>query len=223
MVAGAKQRVESEFDYEYQTGRLRNTPLSFDVSVVYDRSGTPRFYGIGNNSPEYDVTNYTLQQKYVQTTVGWNLSHVLQIAYTLRVRDVEVQPGTLAGIESLQGRFGAILGVGTNHETLNRHQDHLRHARRYRSFRRAAVSTCSSAALPRRTAYSTPRCTASTGVDARQLWSPAPGNVIVAHMALRYMPGATDVPFWSLSNIGGEQERARRKPAAARLRRGALL
>jgi hypothetical protein len=44
-----------------------------------------------------------------------------------------------------------------------------------------------------------------TGVDARQLWSPAPGNIIIAHMALRYMPGVTDVPFWSLSNIGGDQ------------------
>ena len=47
-----KQHVERNFDYEYQTGRLRNTPLSFDASVVYDRSGTPRFYGIGNNSPD---------------------------------------------------------------------------------------------------------------------------------------------------------------------------
>ena len=66
LVAGAKERVESQFDYEYQTGRLRNTALSFNTSIVYDRSGTPRFYGIGNNSPGYDVTNYTLQQKYVQ-------------------------------------------------------------------------------------------------------------------------------------------------------------
>ena len=68
----------------------------------------------------YDETNYTLLQKYVQAMVGWNLSHVLQIAYTLRDRDVDVEPGTLAGIESLQGRFGPILGVGTTHETLNR-------------------------------------------------------------------------------------------------------
>ena len=204
LVAGAKQRVESQFDYEYQSGIRRDTALSFDASVVYDRSGTPRFYGIGNNSPGYDVTNYTLQQKYVQTTVGWNLSHVWQTAYTLRVRDVAVQPGTLAGIESLQGRFGSILGVGTTHETLSRieiiydtRDDTIIPTRggQYVVFGGVAAQD----GLLDSSLYSV------TGVDARQLWSPAPGNIIIAHMALRYMPGATDVPFWSLSNIGGEQ------------------
>ncbi|MGO9513082.1 MAG: BamA/TamA family outer membrane protein [Steroidobacteraceae bacterium] len=202
-VAGVRQHVERNFDYEYQTGILRNTPLSLNASVVYDRSGTPRFYGIGNNSPEYDESNYTLLQKYVQAIVGWNLSHVLQIAYTLRDRDVDVEPGTLVGIESLQGRFGPILGVGTTHETLNRIE--------------IIYDTRDNTIIPTRggqyviyggvaaadglfdsSLYSV------TGVDARQLWSPAPGNIIIAHMALRYMPGATDVPFWSLSNIGGE-------------------
>src|SRR5271165_4527062 len=100
LTAGAKQRVESNFGLEYTAGRLRDSPFSLTASLVYDRSGTPRFYGIGNDSPEYDVSNYTLNQKFVQTTVGWNLSRALQIAYTLRLRDVQVQPGTLAGVPS---------------------------------------------------------------------------------------------------------------------------
>ena len=202
-VAGMRQHVERNFDYEYQTGRLRNTKWSFDASVVYDRSGTPRFYGIGNNSPIYDETDYTLLQKYVQGVVGWNLNHVFQIAYTLRDRDVNVQPGTLAGIESLQGRFGPILGVGTTHETLHRVEiiydtrDDLTIPTRggqYVIFGGVAAQD----GLFDASLYSV------TGVDARQLWSPAPGNIIIAHMALRYMPGASNVPFWSLSNIGGE-------------------
>jgi hypothetical protein len=203
-VAGVKRHVESDFDYEYITGRLRNTPLTFNGSVVYDRSGTPRFYGIGNNSPVYDETDYTLQQKYLQATVGWNLTHIWQIAYTLRIREVDVQPGTLVGIASLQGRFGPILGVGSNHETLNRVE--------------VIYDTRDDTAIPTRggeyvifggaaardgifdsSLYSV------TGFDARQVWSPTAGNTIAAHMALRYMPGATDVPFWSLSNIGGDR------------------
>lgn len=202
-VAGVRQHVERNFDYEYQTGRLRNTTWSFDARVVYDRSGTPRFYGIGNNSPVYNETDYTLLQKYAQAMVGWNLSHVLQIAYTLRDRDVDVEPGTLAGIESLQGRFGPILGVGTTHETLHRLEivydtrDDLTIPTRggqYVIFGGVAAQD----GLFDASLYSV------TGVDARQLWSPAPGNIIIAHMALRYMPGATNVPFWSLSNLGGE-------------------
>lgn len=204
LAAGVKQRVESEFDYEYQTGRLRDTALSFDASVVYDRSGTPRFYGIGNNSPVYDATNYTLQQKYLQTTVGWNLSHVWQIAHTLRVRDVQVQPGTLAGIESLQGRFGPILGVGTIHETLNR-VDIIYDTRDDTTIPTRGGQYVVFGGVAAQDGVFESSLYSVTGVDARQLWSPAPGNIIIAHMALRYMPGASDVPFWSLSNIGGEQ------------------
>ena len=201
--AGVNQHVERNLDYDYQTGRLRNTTWSFDAKVVYDRSGTPRFYGIGNNSLIYNETDYTLLQKYAQATVGWNLSHVLQIAYTLRDRDVDVEPGTLAGIESLQGRFGPILGVGTTHETLHRLEiiydtrDDLTIPTRGGQYviygGVAAQDGLFDASL-----YSV------TGVDARQLWSLAPGNILIAHLALRYMPGATNVPFWSLSNLGGE-------------------
>lgn len=203
-VIGAKQRVESQFDYEYVAGRLRNSPLTFNASVVYDRSGTPRFYGIGNDSPEYDETNYTLQQKYVQTRTGWNLTHEWQLAWTLRARDVQVQPGTLAGIPSLENRFGPIYGVGTVHETLNRveiaydsRDDNIipTHGGEYVIYGGAAAS----GGLLDSSLYSV------TGIDLRQIWSPAPGNTIAAHTALRYMPGATDVPFWSLSNIGGDR------------------
>jgi outer membrane protein assembly factor BamA len=204
LVGGAKQRVESQFDYEYQTGRLRNDRWSFNVSVVYDRNGTPRFYGIGNESPVYDETNYTLQQKYVQGTVGWNLSHAFQIAYTLRTRDVQVQPGSLVDIENLVNRFGNIFGVGTVHETLNRieliydtRDDTIipTHGGEYVIYGGVAGNS----ELLDSSLYSV------TGIDLRQLWSPADGKIIAAHMALRYMPGVTDVPFWSLSNIGGEQ------------------
>ncbi len=53
VVAGIKQRVEREFDAEYQRGRLRDRRWSFTASLIYDRNGTPRFYGIGNKSPSY--------------------------------------------------------------------------------------------------------------------------------------------------------------------------
>jgi hypothetical protein len=203
-VAGMKQRVESEFDYEYLTGRLRNTPLTFNASVVYDRSGTPRFYGIGNNSAVYDETNYTLQQKYLQTTLGWNLSHLWQIAYTLRARDVEVQPGTLVGIVSLQGRFGPILGVGTTHETLNR-VEVIYDSRDDTTIPTRGGEYVIYGGAAARSGLLDSSLYSLAGFDARQLWTPVPGNTMVMHMALRYMPGATNVPFWSLSNIGGDR------------------
>ena len=203
LVAGAKQRVESEFDFEYQAGLLRRSRWSFDASVIYDRSGTPRFYGIGNNSPVIDETNYTKQQKYVQTTLGWNLTHAWQIAWTMRVREVAIQPGTLAKIASIQTRFAGLLGIGANHEILNRIE--------------VTYDTRNDLTIPTRGgAYVVFGGVAAShgavndslysvvGLDARHFWSLNSKTVLAAHLALRYMPGEENVPFWSLSSIGGD-------------------
>ena len=50
VVTNLKQRVERSFDYEFETGRLRESHWSINTSLIFDRSGTPRFYGIGNRS-----------------------------------------------------------------------------------------------------------------------------------------------------------------------------
>ena len=120
VVTGIKERVEREFDAEYQKGRLRKDRWSFNTSVIYDRSGTPRFYGIGNESPAINETNYTNQQELLQVQAGLNLTHEWQLLYTARFQDVDVLPGTLANIASIQTRFGRALGIGTNKQVLNR-------------------------------------------------------------------------------------------------------
>ncbi len=204
VVGGAKQRVESEFDFEYQAGRLRDSRWSSSASVVYDRSGTPRFYGIGDHSPVIDESNYTEQQKYIQAMLGWNLTHTWQIAYTVRARAVEVQPGTLADIASIQRRFATLLGIGLEHEVLNRvaiTYDSRDDPTIPRQGGAIVVygGVAASEGLFNASLYSL------VGLDARQLWSPTPDDTVALHLASRYMPGTTHVPFWSLSNLGGDQ------------------
>ena len=203
LVAGAKQKVESEFDYEYQTGRLRDSTWSFTASVIYDRSGTPRFYGIGNNSRIFNETNYTDQQKYIQTTLGWNLSHAWQISYTLRVRSVAIQPGTLTRFASIQTKYRGLLGIGVNHEILSRMQI------TYDTRNDTTVPTSGGAyvifgGVAASRGFLNDSMYSVTGIDGRQFWSAGPDAVIAAHVALRYMPGEDNVPFWSLSSIGGD-------------------
>ena len=219
-VAGVKQHVERNFDYEYQTGILRNTPLSFDASVVYDRNGTPRFYGIGNDSPQYDESNYTLLQKYVQAIVGWNLSHVLQIAYTLRNRDVDVEPGTLTGVEFAPRRASGQSWGRCHSRNAEPARKHLRHARRHdhpdarrpiRDLRRC----CRACRILRLLVVQRDRSRCACSCGHRR---PVISSLLT--WRLRYMPGATNVPFWSLSNIGGESSVPGGEPAAARLWRG---
>jgi hypothetical protein len=201
---GAQQRVQRGFDYEYQSGRQRTSAWSFNASLVYDRNGTPRFYGIGNDSPVYDETNYTLQQKYVQTLLGYNVSHAWQIAWVFRARDVDVQPGTLSRIESLVQRFGPILGVGVNHETLNRIEI-IRDTRDDIVVPTRGGEYVVYGGVAARDGILESSLYSAVGIDARQFVPLAPGITFAGHVALRYMPGVEAVPFWSLSEIGGER------------------
>jgi hypothetical protein len=204
IVAGGQQRVERLFDYEVQTGRLRNTLWAFDASVSYDREGTPRFFGIGNRTPENHETNYTAQQRLLRASLRLNLDHELQLAYTIRVRGFDVLPGALDGVDSIETRFPHVTGLGNINEILHRVQ--------------LSYDTRDDSTVPRRgaawTAYggfaSAEGVLGSAlyreiGLDWRELWSPGARDTIAAHVATRYLAGDANVPFWALSALGGDQ------------------
>ncbi len=204
MIAGIKQRVESEFDFEYQTGRLRDSLFSFSASVVYDRSGTQRFYGIGNDTSSVAQTNYTLQQMYLQSIFGVNLNRTLQISYLLRVRSVDVQSGTLPNIPSMETVFGNVPGLGTTHESLNR-VALICDTRDDTTVPTTGGEYVIYAGVAAGNGVLNDSLYSVAGLDLRRLWTIAPGDTIAAHAALRYMPGHRGVPFWSLSNVGGDE------------------
>jgi len=204
MLAGIKERVERDFEGEYQNGRLRDQRWSINASLIYDRSGTPRFFGIGNESPRIAQTNYTEQEELGQIQVGLNLSHTWQLLYTGRIQVVDVLPGTLEGIASLETRFNHILGAGTNDQLLNRlslgydTRDDLTVPTR-------GVEWVLYTGLASRRGLLNDSMYSEAGVDARAFWPINPDTVLATHMALRYLPTAHRVPFWALSSIGGDQ------------------
>jgi Omp85 superfamily domain len=199
---GFNERVQRNFDAQYQLGRLRDERWSINYSLVYDRSGTPRFYGIGNESAAIDETNYTNSQKLLQVQVGRNLTHAWQILYTARFQSVDVLPGTLSEVASIQTRFGHILGVGTNNLILNRlsvvydTRDDLTVPSRGTEL----VVYGGAAArhgLVNDSMYS------EAGFDGRNFCPLGQGTVLATHVALRYLPDAERAPFWALSSLGG--------------------
>jgi len=202
VVGGGKQRVEREFDAIYETGRLRNTKWSALLEAVLDRSGTPRFYGIGNRSPAIDQTDYTNQQMYLQAHVGRNINRALQWSYTLRVRGVEVTPGSLAHIASLNQRFGNILGAGVNQEVLNRL------AATFDTRDDATVPTTgfllsAYAGFAARHGFLNASLYSAAGLDAHAYWMLAADVSLAGHVSLRYLPTTHHTPFWALSSLGG--------------------
>jgi len=200
MVAGIKQRVERKFDAEFQRGRLRNQRWSFNASAIYDRDGTPRFYGIGNKSPESAETNYTNQQERLQVQIGLNLTHAWQLLYTARLQIVDVLPGTLEKVDSIETRFARVLGTTT--QALNRlaivydTRDDLTVPSR-------GLQLIAYGGLASRGGVFNDSMYSEVGVDGRSFLPVAKDTVVVTHMAIRYLPTAHDVPFWALSTIGG--------------------
>lgn len=204
VVGGAKEHVESEFDAQYQAGRLRADPWSLSAQAVYDRSGTPRFYGIGDRSRSFNRTVYTDQQEYLSVQLGRNITQRWQLAYSVTPRKVKILPGTLANFVPLTRRFPALLGIGVTHELLNRA------LLSYDSRDDLTIPTHGTAivlygGLASRSGALNDSLFSEAGADWRQFWTPAPELTWAAHAALRYLPSAHRAPFWALSSIGGDE------------------
>jgi hypothetical protein len=202
LIGGVKERVEREFNAEYQRGRLRDQRWSINASLVYDRSGVPRFYGIGNETPQSAQSNYTNQQERGQVQLGLNLTHAWQLLYTGRLRVVDVLPGTLPRIPSLESRFGRILGVGTTKQFLNR-LSVVYDTRDDLTVPTRGMQLIAYGGLASRNGLLNDSMYSEAGGDGRAFWPIAHDTILAAHVALRYLPTAHDVPFWALSAIGG--------------------
>jgi hypothetical protein len=202
VIGGIKQRVERGIDGEYQTGRLRDRRWSVNLSLIYDRDGTPRFYGIGNRTPQSDQTNFTEDEELVQAQVGLNLTHAWQLRYTVRMRAFDVLPGTLPLIPSIYTLFPNVTGLHTSKELLHRA------AAVYDSRDDVTVPTRGMewvvyGGLASRSGILNDSLYSEAGIDGRVFWPVASHSIVAAHAALRYMPAARNAPFWALSTLGG--------------------
>jgi hypothetical protein len=203
VVAGIMQRVERGIDVEYDDGRLRERRWSITGSLIYDRNGSPRFYGIGNNSTPSEQTNYTDQQELAQLQVGLNLNHAWQLQYTGRARAVDVTAGTLKDIPSIERRFARTLGLGNNSELLHR-LSIVYDTRDDLTVPSRGMKWVAYAGLASRSSIFDYSLYSEAGIDGRVFWPIATDTVLAAHTALRYLPTAHLVPFWALSSIGGD-------------------
>jgi len=202
VTASMKQRVERGADFEYELGRDRQTPWSLSTSLVYDRSGTDRFYGMGNRALKADQTNYTASQAMAQASAGYNFNHTWQLQYTLRAKHMDVLPGTISGIPSIQELFPRLNGLGNTNLVLNRlslvydtRDDPTVPTRGARWVVYSGVASTGS--FPVNSSYS------EAGLDGRNYVRLSPIDILATHFAIRYMPSTGDVPFWALSTLGG--------------------
>jgi Omp85 superfamily domain len=204
IVAGGEQHVESTFDAEYETGLLRDLPFSLSVEGLYDRSGTPRFFGIGNNSFQINQTVYIDQQMGVDSTLGWNITHAWQLAYTFAAKKVKVLGTSLPGVPPITSRFRGTLGIGTTHELLNR-VALVYDTRNDIIIPTSGMEVVAYGGVSSRNVQLDDSLFTEAGGDGKFYWSPYGSLVVATHVDLRYEPTTHHVPFWALSSLGGDE------------------
>jgi hypothetical protein len=204
VVAGSMERVEREFDYEFQKGRLRESNWSFDSSLIFDRSGVGRFYGIGNDSLEGDVTNYTASQLLGQGQIGYNLNHTWQLQYTLRARRMEITQGTLTHVPTIETRYPDVHGLGVTNEVLNQ-VALVYDTRDDPTIPSRGTEWVAYAGVNGHSATISDSIYSLAGLDARTFVpiTAIPDTILAAHLAVRYLPSGHEIPFFDLSSIGG--------------------
>jgi hypothetical protein len=203
LVVGGKQKIERELDAVYATGLSRERPLTFNSRLVYDRSATERFFGLGNKTDHGAVTNYTAERAYLDIRAGWNVDRELQLAYEIRPRNFQVQRGTLPGLPSIETRFAGVAGNGGDHDVLNSWS--------------IAYDTRDSIITPSRggqlvgfaaiadRAFLSSVSYTQFGLDGRYFTPVGERHVLALHAAAQYMPVDASVPFWALSSLGGDR------------------
>jgi hypothetical protein len=203
VVGGLKQRVEREFDGRYLTGLTRTGALSWSIEAIYDRSGTPRFFGLGNESVRTNETSYVDNQALVAASIGHNFTPRLQLAYVVRPRHVEVLPAVLRGLPSIGTLFPGLKGIGSEHEL--QHSAMLTYDTRdalvipHSGARYIIYDGFVSRAVGSSVSYS------FFGAEARHYWALGPDLTLAWHAGARYMPSAGNAPFWALSSLGGDR------------------
>jgi hypothetical protein len=203
LVAGAKQHAERTFDWEEDAGLLRNDDWSWMAHAMYDRTATDRFYGLGNNTLRQDQTTYVDNQFRLEGSIGRNFSHALQLAYGARLVSVEIEPGVLPGVPSIETRFPGLPGVGDEHE-LQQRLELAWDTRDSAEITRAGERFVLYAGFAQKGLVSTASYT-FWGIDASIFRRVSPDTVFAGHAALRIMPSDEYVPFWALSSVGGDR------------------
>jgi hypothetical protein len=202
--AGIKERVERHVEHEFQIGRLRETNWSINTTLIFDRSGTSRFYGIGNQSTEGAVTNYTASQLLGQAVFGYNLNHTWQLQYTTRARRMEITAGTLARIPSIATRYPQVNGLGVTNEVLNQ-VALVYDTRDDETIPSHGTQWVIYGGVNGHDATISDSIYSMAGLDGRTFLpiSALPDTVLAAHLAVRYLPSGHKIPFFDLGSIGG--------------------
>jgi outer membrane protein assembly factor BamA len=201
-IGGGTETKQRQVDLSYSTGRDRQNWWSFDGELFWEHDPTERFYGIGNNTSSTAQSNYTLEQTYLETTLGINVSEEFQVGLDTRARYVRIATGAFNSLPYTGTEFPHLKGLDGGSEFFNElvakydsrdHVDLPTQGGLYRLFFGLTQRGFGSS-------FSYTRF----GTELSHYIPLSRRFVLATHALIEYMPAGDEPPFWSLARLGGE-------------------
>jgi outer membrane protein assembly factor BamA len=93
VIASYSEKIERKLLFSYIDPAFSNGRYALSIGASFYKNATMRFFGISQQSPESDETNYTAREARAYWKFGVHLNEVTQIAIGERFREVRVQRG----------------------------------------------------------------------------------------------------------------------------------
>lgn len=92
-IGSFSQEIERKLVFSYTDPAFRNGRYTFSVGASFFKNATSRFYGLGQETPLSNQSNYTAREVRANWKFGVYLNEVTQLAVGQRFREVRVQRG----------------------------------------------------------------------------------------------------------------------------------
>jgi len=224
VVIGKSTTKDDDYELEWADRGLWDGKAFLLANFLHEDDSTERFFGVGNDTPKDNETNYTDQDTLAQATPGvWVLPHV-NLSYRMRIRHYDFSNGQVSNVPDLGNCTKADFPFGSRARrdpaTLAMLcGDAIRRSGVYWAHRAAVTyDTRDEADIPSKgmlavlytevadRALGSETSFVKFGGEWRDFIPLRHGNPILALRALAdYTSGSHDTPFWEQNKLGGRR------------------
>jgi len=202
LFASQSTKNQAEYEITYTNPALAQRRYFFEARLGYDNNRTARFFGLGADSREQDETNYTLRDIGGAVTFGWWLMPVLRFTLTDRLRLVHIGHGVETSLPFLGDKFPTLPGVNGSfvwaHRVALTYDSRNAYETPTRGYFGQLFAEVAERALGSQTTFT------RYGLEGRLLWPLFDERFVTVLRGLVERIEGTDVPFFELSSLGGE-------------------
>ena len=201
-VVSYSTKIQHDLDFSYKNVAAGGGRYLVAGQVTWFKNAFRRFFGIGNNAPESDETNYTSREALLELTAGINLTPDFILMLTERYHDVRVEEGAVTSLRQTKSFFPNPVGI--EGAQIVGHKLSLRYDSRDKQLIPTEGSYVNiSVEFNQNLKHQEENQWWRLTFDARHLLPHGPGLVFVAHAFMDSITGP-GVPFYETPMLGGE-------------------